>query len=111
MIIICDLQVKGQNVFLVDQKIPVPEYLWKLIVDTSTGESMVFITLNNPFVRHVTRSYILCQDICDETRWSRVLKSRTNPRKGFTICCKPSDLRNKIPWLPEVEPSQDSIIF
>ena len=28
--------------------IPVPEYLWQLVVDTVSGDSIVFATLNNP---------------------------------------------------------------
>ena len=66
---------------MVDDKIPVPEYLWKLVVDTKTGESIVFVTLNNPFIRYATRSNDLCSDVCDVTKWSRVLKTRANTRK------------------------------
>ena len=48
-------KVNGREVNLVEDKIPVPEYLWKMIVDTRTGENIVFVTLNNPFVKHATR--------------------------------------------------------
>ena len=74
-------QVNNREVNLVDDKIPVPEYLWKLVVDTKTGESIVFVTLNNPFIRYATRSHDLCEDVCDVTKWSRVLKTRANTRK------------------------------
>ena len=74
-------QVNNREVNLVDDKIPVPEYLWKLVVDTKTGESIVFVTLNNPFIRYATRSHDLCSDVCDVTKWSRVLKTRANTRK------------------------------
>jgi len=104
-------KVNGREVNLVEDKIPVPEYLWKMIVDTRTGENIVFVTLNNPFVKHATRGPDLCLDVCDETRWNRVLKTRTITRKGYTICCKPSDLREKVPWLPKAESTKDLLIF
>ena len=104
-------KVNNKEVYLVEDKIPVPEYLWKLILDTRTGESMAFVTINNPFISYGTRSHDICTDLCDATRWSRVLKTRANTRKGYTICCQPSDLRKTIPWIPKVEQTEDLIIF
>ena len=34
--------------------IPVPEYLWKLVVDTVSGDSIVFVTLNKPHLPYLT---------------------------------------------------------
>ena len=48
--------------------IPVPEYLWKLVVDTVSGDSIVFVTLNNPHLPYLTRSFTLCKDFRQEAR-------------------------------------------
>ena len=40
------LKLRGKMLWLVKASMPVPEYLWKLVVDSTTGDSIV--TLNNP---------------------------------------------------------------
>ena len=73
---VCD-QVNDRPVYLVEDKIPVPGHLWKLVVDTRTGESILFLTVNNPFLQphqYGTRSQDLCPDICDVTRCDRIRK-------------------------------------
>ena len=63
------LKLRGKELWLVTGSIPVPEYLWKLVVDTVSGDSIVFVTLNNPHLPYLTSSVTLCKDLCQEARW------------------------------------------
>ena len=48
------LKLRGNELLLVTGSIPVPEYLWKLVVDTVSGDSIVFVTLNKPHLLYLT---------------------------------------------------------
>ena len=56
--------------------IPVSKYLLKLMVDTVSGDSIVFVTLNNPHLPYLTRSFTLCKDLCQELGWGDELRKR-----------------------------------
>ena len=62
--------------WLVTGSIPVPEYLLKLMVDTVSGDSIVFVTLNNPHLLYLTRSLTLCKDLSQELGWGDELRKR-----------------------------------
>jgi len=97
------LKLKGKELWLVTGSIPVPEYLWKLVVDTVSGDSIVFVTLNNPHLPYLTRSVTLCKDVCQEAGWDHKLREREEVGQGFTQCCDTKQFRKKVPWLPKVE--------
>ena len=84
-----------------------PEYLLKLMVDTVSGDSIVFVTLNNPHLPYLTRSFTLCKDLCQELGWgpggTNSGREREEVRQGFTQCYDTKQFRKKVPWLPEVE--------
>ena len=42
------LKLRGEMLWLVKDSIPEPEYMWKLVVDSVSEDSIVFVTLNNP---------------------------------------------------------------
>jgi len=96
------LSLMGKELWLDHGNIPVPKYLWKLVVDANSGESITFVTLNNPHLRYLTRSVAICSDICDLTGWGVKLRERHSIDQGFTRCCDTVDLKEKIPWLPIV---------
>ena len=60
------LKVRGKMLWLVKDSIPVPEYLWKLLVDFSSGDGIVF----------VTGCVTLCKYVCDQVWWGAKLKDR-----------------------------------
>jgi len=103
------LKLRGKELWLVQESIPVPKYLWKLVVDTN-GDSVVFVTLNNPHLARVTRSVALCSDVCEESGWGERLKERTKVKQGYTQCCDTKQFREKVPWLPNVE-GENLLVF
>jgi len=96
------LKLRGEELWLVKNSIPVPEYLWKLVVDPLSGDSIVFVTLNNPHLQHLTRSVTLCKDVCDQAGWSERLMEREVIEQGYTQCCNTRQFREKVPWLPAI---------
>ena len=90
--------------------IPVPEYLWNLVVDTVSGDSIVFVTLNNPHLPYLTRSVTLCKDLCQEAGWGEEPREWEEVGQGFNQCCDTKQFRKKVPWLPEVE-GEKMILF
>ena len=102
------LRINKEEVWLAEDNIPVPEYLWKLVVDTKTGESIVFVTLNDPNVADPPE---FCPNLCEAAGWKRSLKYRAEVRKGFTVCCSAQQFRKKLPWLPRWETSDRLLHF
>ena len=88
-----------------DNGIEVPLWTWKIIKVTSKNSGIAFATLNNPY--QTFKPTPLCKDICKETKWDKSNFKDFN--KGFTICCKISDLMKVIPAIPE-EANADHIL-
>ena len=85
--------------------IQVPLWTWKIIKVPSKNSGIAFVTLNNPF--QTFKPTPLCKNICKETKWD---KSNFNDfNKGFTICCKISDLMKVIPLIP-LEAKADHVL-
>jgi len=104
------LELRGKKLLLGKGSIPVPKYLWKLVVDTSSGDSIVFVTINNPHLKYLTRSVTLCNDVCEKAGWAPMLKDRGVIEQGYTQCCTTKEFKEKVPWLPGVR-GGDVLIF
>lgn len=68
-----------------NQKIIVPQYFYKIIVDERAASAIVFVTSNNPFLhRNAVRPF--CEDVCQRSGLD--MKQFTDTRKGYTFCCE-----------------------
>lgn len=96
------LQLDGVSLKLMaNGYVEVPEYLWKIVRDPSTGNGIALVTLNNVFA---TRHFPLCEDICTTSRWnSRNMHEErfADYSRGFTICCDVNDLMRTVKNIPE----------
>jgi len=96
------LELGGEEVWLArkgdHQLIPVPEYFFKLITDARGENSIAVVSSNNPALRRVTRSTILCQDICDEAGWDQLFHHRREVEEGVVFCCSPEEFSVLAPW-------------
>lgn len=72
-------------IYLHNDKLKVPKWMWKVIKDTDKDESIAFVTFNNPFRKPDERE-ILCNDVCSKYGWDKL--EFLNHRKGFTYCCQ-----------------------
>lgn len=78
----------------------VPKFIWKTIKYNKF--SMGFVTLNNPYADDIELAELLglCSDYpCDAYLWL-FDSDRKNVKKGYTICCKVTELAKNIPNIP-----------
>ncbi|CAO1440565.1 unnamed protein product [Diamesa hyperborea] len=99
------LVLNHKPITLHDNGIEVPLWTWKIIKVPSKNSGIAFVTLNNPF--QTFKPTPLCKDICKETKWDK--SNFKDVSKGFTICCKISDLMKVIHAIPE-EAQADHIL-
>jgi len=96
------MSVEGNEVWLASKRnkpyIPVPEYFFKIITDVENKRSMAVFCTNNPLLSRVTRSKILCNDICDETGWGQNFDQRREADDGVLFCCSPAEFSEILPW-------------
>jgi len=85
------------------KKIPAPLYYWKIVTRQDTGNSIVFVGINNPYMQRVTRSKVFCPDISSSSGWGEVLQDRTSVLSGYTFCCSVEEFKKTVPWVPVSE--------
>lgn len=78
-------------------KIEVPKWFWKVIINRDLDSAIVMITLNNPFERK-SNIQEFCKNVCDKAG----LRSSwfSNIRKGYTFCCDLNDFKKTVTVLP-----------
>lgn len=92
-----NMTLKSRN--LHSQQLPIPKWLWKVVIDEATMEMIAFVSLNDPHVNSKPEEdELLCPDVCNELKWE--IPNRKNFEKGYTFCCKVSDLLEKVPFIP-----------
>lgn len=77
-----------------DKKLPVPEYLWKIVYSEESKLGIVFIAYNNPFIKEFKDDMYLCQDICNQYKWGTSSWSKAS--KGYIHCCDIREFRNVV---------------
>lgn len=90
------LKINNKKISLEPDGLDVPKWSWKIIKHSATNSGIAFLTLNNPFA--TTSPQNVCEDICESAKWS--WKERKTLSKGYTICCRVSDLMQEIPSIP-----------
>lgn len=87
------LELSGKPIYLAEDKntkksvLPSPKLLFKLVYSNSTGQGLVFVTANNPFLEDEdVDDYVICKnteyDVC-RTKHPKFEDSN----KGYTYCC------------------------
>lgn len=84
--------VDGQPLFLtVDGRLPVATWLWKAVVDQSTGAGIAFICSNNPSESLMASPPCGDLDICLEGHWGDAMVA------GWSFCCTLQQLVETVP--------------
>ncbi|KAG8237896.1 hypothetical protein J437_LFUL017044, partial [Ladona fulva] len=100
-----DVNGNPVSIFLLNesnkQRVPVPEYIWKVVIDRQESESIAFVMLNHPnHPQHsIQEPSPLCPDVCDEVTWIP-WRNRNDKNKGKIYCCSLDSLRVRIPNIP-----------
>lgn len=78
---------EGGEFLGVRDKIPVPKYVWKMVIDVKKNDGVVFVLFNSEKWDKVD----LCKNVCK-------IKRRSN-----IICCTVADFLGKVPNAPQIE--------
>ncbi|XP_072380575.1 salivary protein Tsal2A-like [Diabrotica undecimpunctata] len=82
-------------------RLPVPKFIWKIVVDVETKNGIAFVNINNPFLTKMSENDILCKNICKDYDWDYQYFN-TSIYKGLIYCCDINELRyvvNTIPYI------------
>lgn len=81
------------------QKVPVPKWIYKIVVNPKNDEMIAFVILNDP--HQTTKPDDLpCEDLFDTMKLTWIIKQRVKLSNGYTIACKVSELMKKIGYSP-----------
>ncbi|KAJ8983026.1 hypothetical protein NQ317_014323, partial [Molorchus minor] len=79
--------------------LPVPALYWKVVYDPISRRGVALIGLNNPYLDEVSR-FILCRDVSETLTW--VTWNKNDLREGYSYACTIPDLRDVIPYAPDL---------
>lgn len=80
-----------------------PRYFWKLVVDLTTRESIVFVGLNHNDVLTISTQFV--DDFCDDQQTDILFDGMDNQflgkfHGGYIYACRPEDLVHRIREIP-----------
>lgn len=83
------------NIYLAARNnVPVPEYIWKIVCSVD-NRCISLVSRNDPFE---TKENLLCNDICQATRWNNIFN--ISESKGVITCCDVRDLSKTVKHIP-----------
>ncbi|KAI8122060.1 hypothetical protein FF38_02191 [Lucilia cuprina] len=80
------------------QKIEVPKYYFKVLVHRASDSSIVFVTVNNPYIEDGPAEEI-CTNVCEKS--GLVHANFPDVTKGYTFCCELEEFKQWVDFLPE----------
>lgn len=95
--IMVDIYLYGGN------QLPVPRFFWKIIYDSMKNEGVAVVGVNNPHLKEIDDSYILCPPLENASILSSVYHAE-DIHKGYMYACRVEDLAFSVPELPQFEP-------
>lgn len=97
-----DSKGKQQALYFDGQKLPIPEFFFKVVYDSQSKNGIGFVTSNNPYLKSANNVKELCKDVgCAQYQWS--IDRANEPAKGVTYCCDVNDMRKTINYIPKFE--------
>lgn len=98
------LSLNGHEIYLAPGKqLPVPNYLWKVVIDDIRNKGISFVTLNNPYAANCNYVNQLCQSVCYDHGWftHEDIRDKLNDvTRGCTICCSINNLKSLFSNIP-----------
>jgi hypothetical protein len=83
---------KGEN----NTFVTVPALLWKLVYDRTNNSGIVFVLINNPYVRYRRNfGYFVCTCVCAKTTSWFDGFDRFDKKKGYIYCCTVEEFTNR----------------
>ncbi|BES96769.1 Endonuclease_NS [Nesidiocoris tenuis] len=78
-------------------RLPVPEYYWKILRNPQDDSCMAIVATNNPFLKSAPTP--ICKDVCKANNWPTY---QDDLFKGYVYCCEYKDLKKAVPHVPDV---------
>ncbi|XP_050524527.1 uncharacterized protein LOC126896101 isoform X2 [Daktulosphaira vitifoliae] len=100
------MTINNKPIYLTTNKrIPVPKWLWKVVIDKNTNESIGIVCTNDPFsdLKPICGS----REFCDKTNWKYFGKTKSSG-KGY--CCTLEELKAAIPEANDIEEKSNGIL-
>ncbi|XP_061378948.1 uncharacterized protein LOC116766363 [Danaus plexippus] len=98
---------KMVNIFLDNNRVPVPQYFYKVVYDQSRRRGTAFVSINNPhYTLAEARNLQFCTDRCRNNNafsWINWRPDRLD--LGYSFCCTISDFRRVIGHIPNFDVS------
>nr|XP_032512098.1 uncharacterized protein LOC116766366 [Danaus plexippus plexippus] len=98
---------KMVNIFLDNNRVPVPQYFYKVVYDQSRRRGTAFVSINNPhYTLAEARKLQFCTDRCRNNNafsWINWRPDRLD--LGYSFCCTISDFRRVIGHIPNFDVS------
>uniref|UniRef100_A0A224XR96 Putative deoxyribonuclease i n=1 Tax=Panstrongylus lignarius TaxID=156445 RepID=A0A224XR96_9HEMI len=91
------MEIEGKKFYLGNQRVPVPEYFWKLLHNAADDSCMGFITKNDPFLKRQPQK--ICEDVCSRYNWKL---PNHDVFHGYIYCCEYHRLSKVIEEVPNV---------
>ncbi|XP_050342230.1 uncharacterized protein LOC126768260 [Nymphalis io] len=96
------------NIFLEsNNRVPVPQYFYKVAYDASRRRGTAFISINNPYYTLAeARGLQFCTDRCRNNaafNWINWQPDRVDI--GYSFCCTIADFRNRVGHIPNFDAS------
>lgn len=78
---------KTTSIYLLpNNTLPVPKYFWKILYDWTSRNSIVFVIVNDPFIKQINNKDIFCPNVCAKYGWH--LDAWLETAEGFLFCCE-----------------------
>lgn len=100
-----DIDGTPQKIYLDsdDNKVPVPKFFYKMLIEPLSRSGIVLIGVNNPHLtlHEIERDYVICNDISDKVKY---IKWRARDiRRGYMYACDVNDFLKAVPHLSDID--------
>ncbi|XP_073969631.1 salivary protein Tsal2A-like isoform X1 [Rhodnius prolixus] len=89
--------IEQKKFYLGNERVPVPEYFWKLIHNPEDDSCMGFITKNDPYLKR--QPHPICENVCTRYNWKL---SNLKLSSGYIYCCEYHRMRKVIEEVPTI---------
>ncbi|XP_046981170.1 uncharacterized protein LOC124549017 [Schistocerca americana] len=80
--------------------IPVPKLFWKIVYKAITKAAVVFLGVNNPYIKNPCSDYYICKNVCPNITW--IKWKPKSQKKGYSYCCEYADFTKSVTDAPSL---------
>ena len=96
-----DINNNPTRIFLYEDKLPVPNFYWKIVYSPSENKGIAAVGVNNPYIVENLDDFIICPPIESHALLDRI-PDAGDVTKGLLYLCKVGDLTKIIEYIPDL---------